>query len=83
MASAEQQRESLNTQLLVVHFVGSSMDVTERKTGEEKIREQEMEFRQILDLVPQLVSVYGPAGLKLPCAKVEDGCPGRREPPRS
>jgi len=36
------------------------LDLTEQKRAEEKIREQEMEFRQILDLVPQLVAVYGP-----------------------
>ncbi len=41
-------------------FAGSSMDVTERKQTESKIREQEIEFRQILDLAPQLVGVFGP-----------------------
>ena len=30
------------------------------KRAEEKIREQEMELRQILDLAPQFVAVYGP-----------------------
>jgi PAS domain S-box-containing protein len=35
------------------------MDVTERKTREETIREQEAELRQILDLTPQLIAVYG------------------------
>jgi PAS domain-containing protein len=39
--------------------VGTVIDVTERKAAEEKIREQEMEFRQIVDLAPQLVGVYG------------------------
>ncbi len=41
------------------------IDVTERKKAEEKIREQEMELRQILDLAPQLVAVYGPNGERL------------------
>ncbi len=36
------------------------LDLSEQKRAEEKIREQEMEFRQILDLTPQLVAVYGP-----------------------
>ncbi len=35
------------------------LDLSEQKRAEEKIRDQEMEFRQILDLTPQLVSVYG------------------------
>jgi PAS domain S-box-containing protein len=41
-------------------FVGAVTDVTERKTAEEKIREQEAELRQIVDIVPQLIAVYGP-----------------------
>jgi formate hydrogenlyase transcriptional activator len=44
----------------LVQFVGSSMDVTERKRTEDKIREQERELRQMLDLTPQLVAVFGP-----------------------
>src|ERR1700753_3494655 len=44
----------------LIELVGTVIDVTERKSTEEKIREQEMEFRQIVDLAPQLVAVYGP-----------------------
>jgi formate hydrogenlyase transcriptional activator len=36
------------------------MDVTERKAAEERIRGQEGELRQMLDLAPQLVVVFGP-----------------------
>ena len=36
------------------------LDLSQQKRAEEKIREQEMEFQQILDLAPQLVAVYGP-----------------------
>jgi len=36
------------------------LDLSEQKRAEEKIREQEMEFRQMLDLSPQQVTVYGP-----------------------
>ena len=36
------------------------LDLSEQKRAEEKIREQEMEFRQMLDLAPQHVAVYGP-----------------------
>jgi PAS domain S-box-containing protein len=43
-----------------LEFIGAVTDITERKTTEDKIREQEMEFRQILDLAPQLVAVFGP-----------------------
>ena len=38
----------------VVKLVGTSVDITERKRAEEKIRQQEMELRQVLDLTPQL-----------------------------
>jgi PAS domain S-box-containing protein len=41
-------------------FVGAATDITERKTAEERIREQEAELRQILDLAPQHVTVFGP-----------------------
>ena len=46
-------------------FFGAVTDVTERKAAEEKIREQEAELRQILDLTPQLIAVFGPGGERL------------------
>jgi formate hydrogenlyase transcriptional activator len=44
----------------IVKWYGSSIEIHERKTAEDKIREQETELRQMLDLAPQLVAVYGP-----------------------
>ena len=46
-------------------FVGAVMDVTTAKQVEEKIRQQEMELRQILDLTPQHIGVFGPDGSPL------------------
>jgi PAS domain S-box-containing protein len=48
-----------------LEFVGAVTDITERKAAEETIRGQEAEFRQILDLAPQQVRVYGPGGERL------------------
>src|SRR5246500_2922100 len=46
-------------------FVGAVTDITERNTAEGKIRDQEMELRQMLDLAPQYVAVFGPGGERL------------------
>src|SRR5258706_862989 len=40
--------------------VGAIVDITERKRAEDKIREQETELRQVLDLAPQMIGVQGP-----------------------
>src|SRR5271170_2808374 len=39
---------------------GTVQDITDRKLAEDKIREQEAGLRQILDLAPQNIAVYGP-----------------------
>lgn len=51
----------------LLYWIGINLDVEElkhaneqRRTAEEKIREQEMELRHILDLTPQLMAVFGP-----------------------
>jgi PAS domain S-box-containing protein len=41
------------------------LDLSEQKRAEEKIREQEMEFRQMLDLSPQHVAVIGPGQARI------------------
>src|SRR5207249_2833944 len=46
----------------IIEFIGAVIDVTERKAAEEKIRGQEMELQQILDLTPQHLAVIGPGG---------------------
>src|SRR5258706_3923568 len=49
----------------IVKWYGVTTDIEDRKRAEDKIREQETELRQILDLVPQLVAVFGPGGERL------------------
>jgi PAS domain S-box-containing protein len=49
----------------LVEFVGTVIDVTERKRAEEELRRSEMEIRQMLDFTPQLVGVFGPNGERL------------------
>jgi PAS domain S-box-containing protein len=44
----------------ILKWFGSSIDIEDRKRAEEKVREQETELRQILDLTPQHVYVFGP-----------------------
>src|SRR5258708_3122589 len=46
----------------IVKWYGSSFDIEERKAAEQKIREQEIELRNLLDLMPQQVFVFGPDG---------------------
>jgi PAS domain S-box-containing protein len=43
-----------------IEFVGAVTDVSERRQAEANSREQEAELRQILDLTPQLIVVFGP-----------------------
>jgi PAS domain S-box-containing protein len=50
----------LSTSGHLVEFVGTVIDVTERKRAEEELRRSEMELRQMLDFTPQLVAVFGP-----------------------
>jgi len=46
-------------------FVGAVTDITDSQRAEDKIREQEAGLRQILDLAPQLVAVFGPDSERL------------------
>ena len=49
----------------IVKWYGSSLDIDERKTAEDTIREQEAELRQMLDLSPQYLAVLGQDGTPL------------------
>src|SRR5579863_7674854 len=46
----------------LVQFLGCSTDITERKQAEQKLKDQEMELRQMLDLTPQYLGVLGADG---------------------
>src|SRR5882724_6792109 len=41
-------------------FIGTGIDATEQEQLTSALREREEELRQVLDLTPQLVTVYGP-----------------------
>jgi PAS domain S-box-containing protein len=49
----------------LIEYIGTVIDVTERKRAEEELRRSEMELRQMLDLSPQQVAVFGPDGERL------------------
>jgi formate hydrogenlyase transcriptional activator len=55
----------LSTSGDLVEFVGTVIDVTERKRAEEELRRSEMEIRQMLDFAPQNIAVFGPGGERL------------------
>src|ERR1700720_4707268 len=54
----------------LVEFVGTVIDVTERKRAEEELRRSEMELRQMLDLMPQHLAVLAPDGTPLHANRV-------------
>ena len=59
-------KEPLRNELgQIIKWYGSSIDIQERKIAEQRIREQETELRQILDLTPQHIAVYAPDGSRL------------------
>ena len=43
-------------------YVGSVMDITAAKEAEEKLRQNEREFRQIVEAIPALIAVLSPDG---------------------
>ena len=49
----------------IVRWYALLTDIDERKKAEERLEEQEMELRQILDLTPQLIGVLGPHGERI------------------
>jgi PAS domain S-box-containing protein len=48
-----------------LEFLGAVTDVSEQRQAEAVIREREREVRQIVDLAPQLISVFGPGRERL------------------
>jgi PAS domain S-box-containing protein len=59
--TAHPSRDSLGN----LEFVGAVTDVSEQRQAVAVIRERESEVRQIVDLAPQLVSVFGPGRERL------------------
>jgi formate hydrogenlyase transcriptional activator len=58
-------RPQRDAQGSIVRWYALLTDIEDRKTAEGKIREQEAEVRQIFELVPQHVAVFGPNGERL------------------
>jgi formate hydrogenlyase transcriptional activator len=52
----------LDEQGNVVKWFGSNTDIEDRKRTEEKLRQDEIELRQIADAVPQAINVMDPKG---------------------
>ena len=46
----------------IVKWYGSSIDIEDRKRAEEKLRQEEMELRRIVDVIPQHIFVLEPDG---------------------
>jgi formate hydrogenlyase transcriptional activator len=50
---------------MIVRWYGTHTDIEERKQAEDRVREQEIELRQVLNFAPQNVAVYGHDGERL------------------
>jgi formate hydrogenlyase transcriptional activator len=48
-----------------IEFVGALSDITGQKEAEQRLQQQETELRQMLDLAPQLIAVFGPQNERL------------------
>jgi len=48
-----------DAQGLIVRWYALLTDIDDRKKAEQKLKEQEMELRQVLDFAPQLIAVFG------------------------
>jgi formate hydrogenlyase transcriptional activator len=57
LSRAEPVRAADGTMLF---WIGVNFDIEERKRAEQKLQQQETELRQVLDLAPQLIAVFGP-----------------------
>jgi formate hydrogenlyase transcriptional activator len=52
-------RPQRDAQGSIIRWYALLTDIDERKKAEQKLEEQEMQLRQILDLTPQLIAVFG------------------------
>jgi PAS domain S-box-containing protein len=64
----------------IVKWYGSSLDIEDRKRAEDKIGDQGLELRQMLDLTPQLVAVFGPNRERLSKRSKPNPVPSQRYP---